>query len=195
MSYWCIFMLIFRFRFGSLISLDINFSNWDLQLSNIYRNRRGPLLFLYRCRSVAGSPDRCREWESNPGLPYSIWATPYPTWIKYSCKNHSPRSQLWTWAGSYGDGFTYATGHGFSLLGHWSRGSLHADTWAEIRHPHLATGWASVLSWGGNIRSRPGLPPLASKTARLGEEQLYYVVAHHAQVGVPRKNMSTEQWD
>ena len=63
--------------------------------------------------------------------------------------------------------------------------------WAEIGHPHLAF----VLSWGELIRSRPGLPPIASKTARLGEEQLYWVVAHHAQVGVPRKNMSTEQWD
>ncbi len=110
-------------------------------------------------------------------------------------KTSLPHSQRWTRTGSYGDGFTYATGHGFSLLGHESRGSLHADTWAEIRHPHLATGWVSVLSWGEHIRSRLGLPPIASKTARLGEEQLYYVVAHNAQVGVPRKNMSTEQWD
>jgi len=52
----------------------------------------------------------------------------------------------------------------------------------------------------GYILSRSGRPPLASKTARLGEEQLYFFVAHHTQVGVPRKNLSTEQgkiphWD
>jgi len=89
------------------------------------------------------------------------------------CKNLNSHPQLWTWADSYGDGFTQATGHGFSLLGRWGRGSLHMDIWAEIGHPHLATGWVFVLSWGELIRSRPGLPPIASKTARLGEEQLY----------------------
>ncbi len=36
-------------------------------------------------------------------------------------------------------------------------------------------------------------PPLASTTTRLDEKQLYFLVAHHTQVGVPRKNLSTEQ--
>jgi len=93
--------------------------------------------------------------------------------VKHFCKNLHSRPQLWTWADSYGDGFTYVTGHGFSLLGRWGRGSLQMGNWAEIGHPHLATGWVFVLSWGELIRSRPDLPPLASKTARLGEEQFY----------------------
>jgi hypothetical protein len=54
----------------------------------------------------------------------------------------------------------------------------------------------------GELRSCPGEgiyaavqvdPPLASKTTRLDDKQLYFHVAHHTQVGVPRKNLSTEQ--
>ncbi len=54
----------------------------------------------------------------------------------------------------------------------------------------------------GELRSCPGEgiyaavqvdPPLASKTTRLDEKKLYFLVAHHTQVGVPRKNLSTEQ--
>ncbi len=88
----------------------------------------------------------------------------------------------------------------FLCLGTEAGGVYKRTLGAEIRHPHLATGWASVLTWGEIIRSCSGWPPLASKTARLGEKQLYYVVAHHAQVGVLRKNLSTEHgetphWD
>ena len=35
--------------------------------------------------------------------------------------------------------------------------------------------------------------PLASKTTGLDEKQLYFLVAHHTQVGVPWKKLSTEQ--
>ena len=86
---------------------------------------------------------------------------------------------------------------------------------------YLGTGLGESTS--GNLRQRLGTPilqqgelrscpgegiyaaaqvdlPLASKTARLDEKQLYFLVAHHTQVGVPRKNLSTEQgetphWD
>jgi hypothetical protein len=60
-----------------------------------------------------------------------------------------------------------------SLQWRWGRGSLQMGNWAEIGHPHFATGWASEMCWGGNIRSRPDLPPIASKTAKLVEEQFY----------------------
>jgi hypothetical protein len=54
----------------------------------------------------------------------------------------------------------------------------------------------------GELRPGPGEgiyaavqvdPPLASKTTGLDDKQLYFHVAHHTQVGVPRKNLSTEQ--
>jgi hypothetical protein len=52
------------------------------------------------------------------------------------CKNHNPpHSQLWIRTGSYGTGFTYATSHCFSLLGHWTRGSLLAETWGRDSAP------------------------------------------------------------
>jgi hypothetical protein len=82
---------------------------------------------------------------------------------------------------------------GFLCLGTEAGGVYKRTLGAEIRHPHLATGWASVLTWGEIIRSRPGWLPLASKTARLDDQQLYFFVAHHTQVGVLRKNLSTEQ--
>ena len=54
----------------------------------------------------------------------------------------------------------------------------------------------------GELRSCPGEgiyaavqvdPPLASKTTGLDDKQLYFHVAHRTQVGVPRKNLSTER--
>ncbi len=50
------------------------------------------------------------------------------------------------------------------------------------------------MAWGGNIRSVSRFDPLlASKTTGVDEEQLYFHVAQHTHVGVPRKNLSTEQ--
>ena len=73
----------------------------------------------------------------------------------------------------------------------------------------LGQGLGTPILQQGELPSCPGEgiyaavqvdPPLASKTTRLDEKQLYFLVAHHTQVGVLRKNLSTEQgkipyWD
>ena len=50
------------------------------------------------------------------------------------------------------------------------------------------------MAWGGNIRSVSRFDPLlASKTTGVDDEQLYFHVDQLTHVGVPRKNLSTEQ--
>ena len=61
---------------------------------------------------------------------------------------------------------------GFLYLGVEAGGVYRWAIGQRLGTPILQQGEAD-LCWGGNIRSRPGLPPIASKTARLGEEQLY----------------------
>ena len=84
--------------------------------------------------------------------------------------------------------------------------SLFFSTWAldpgESTSGNLRQRFGTPIMQQGELRSCPGEgiyaavqvdPPLASKTIGLDDKQLYFHVAHHTQVGVPRKNLSTEQ--
>ncbi len=84
--------------------------------------------------------------------------------------------------------------------------SLSFSTWAldpgESTSGNLRQRFGTPIMQQGELRSCPGEGiyaavqvdlPLASKTTGLDEKQLYFLVAHHTQVGIPRKNLSTEQ--
>ncbi len=84
--------------------------------------------------------------------------------------------------------------------------SLFFFTWAldpgESTSGNLRQRFGTPIMQQGELQSYPGEgiyaavqvdPPLASKTTRLDDKQLYFHVAHHTQVGVPRENLSTEQ--
>ena len=84
--------------------------------------------------------------------------------------------------------------------------SLFFSTWAldpgESTSGNLRQRLGTPILQQGELRSCPGEriyaavqvdPPLASKTTGLDDKQLYFHVAHHTQVGVPRKNLSTKQ--
>jgi len=50
------------------------------------------------------------------------------------------------------------------------------------------------MCWGENIRSRPDLLPMASKTAKLVEEQ-FYCCFSSCTGSCTADNMSAEQWN
>ena len=97
-------------------------------------------------------------------------------------------------------GFIHVTSHCFSLLGHWTRESTSRNLNQRINTPILLQGELRPGPGEGIYAAVQVDPPLASKTTGLDDKQLYFHVAHHTQVGVPRKNLSTEQgetphWD
>ncbi len=109
------------------------------------------------------------------------------------CKNRNPHSQH-----EYGQalmltGFIHVTSHCFSLLGHWTRESTSRNLNQIINTPIVQQGELRPGPGEGIYAAVQVDPPLASKTTGVDDKQLYFHVAHHTQVGVPRKNLSTEQ--
>ncbi len=90
-------------------------------------------------------------------------------------------------------GFIHVTSYCFSLLGHWTRESISRNLNQRINTPIMQQGELRPGPGEGIYAAVQVDPLLASKTTGVDDEQLYFHVDQHTHVGVPWKNLSTEQ--